>query len=296
VTHLSWSRLKEAEECRHKVLRKQEKKSNLATDGRIFLPGTVADRCMRAYLELDDPKPGGILDPLDEMLEKHAFHDDQYVIRWRGDPKEDLLRVKSVVKKVLVNLEPILWDLVIPHGYEAELRFGPWAGYGAKASIGVPDWTGETRRLDLVGGIDIVVATLNDKGETDENSEYAIYDLKATENDSYVRGAILAQPIFYAIAIKALFGKYPTKAAFLTPACKEKVVWVDISEDDIRQMHARIEKYCHATWRDEWPTKTKRDSGCDWCEVKHACDLFTMPTGRKISFAEMADRRRAAKK
>src|SRR4051812_23644526 len=143
---VSWSRLKAWENCHQQVFRRLEGKSSRAVDGRIFLPGTVADRAMRAYLELDDPRPGHILDPVDEILEKHAFNDDQYIIKWRGNPAEDMAKVKAVVVNVLTNLEPILWREIIPHGYQAEVRFN--------TMIGIPYLDGRIVGVELRGGID----------------------------------------------------------------------------------------------------------------------------------------------
>lgn len=284
---VSWSRLKAYEQCHQRVFRRLEGKSSKAVDGRIFLPGTVADRAMRAYLELDDPQVGHITDPVDEILEKHAFHDDQYVVKWRGKPQEDLARVKAVVLKVLTNLEPILWREIIPHGYQAEVRFDK--------TIGVPYLDGRVVGVDLRGGIDILTATLNAAGQDDEGSEYGVWDLKATQDNSYVRGSILGQLTFYSIAVKAMFGKYPTQAAFITPACKQQIVPVRIGEDEIRAMMSRIIRYCEGVWREEWEPKEERDSECTYCDVKHACDLFRLPPGTKVSFGEMARLRKAAR-
>lgn len=278
---ISWSRLKAWEACHQQVFRRLEGKSSKAVDGRIFLPGTVADRAMRMFLEQEDPQPGHLCDPVDELLEKHAFNDEQYVIKWRGNPIEDMAKVKAVVLRVLEGLEPILWREIIPHGYQAEVRF--------TETIGIPYLDGRIVGVDLKGGIDILTATM------EADRKYGVWDLKATENDAYVRQGILGQLTFYSIAVKSMFGKFPTKAAFLTPACKEQIVPVHIGNDEVRVMMSRIVKYCQGVWRDEWQPKDPITSDCKYCDVKHACDLFRIPQGKKESFSEMADRRRAAR-
>lgn len=282
---VSWSRLKAYESCRQQVLRRREGKSSFSPfQGRIFLPGTIADRCMRVFLELPDPQPGQILDSLDEMFEKYAFSDEQYVIKWKGNPLADQKKVKEDVRYILENLEPLLWDLVIPYGYEPEVRF--------RVPVWIPSLKGVPTPIDLIGGIDILTCTLDENGKQFEDSQFGVWDLKATRDDSYVRGAIMAQPVFYALAVRAMTKKYPVKSGFLTPGCKQKVVPVTITDDDIRVMMTRIVGFCHGVWKDEWEPKDTVDSECTFCDVKHACNLFHIEPGKKVSFLEMASRRK----
>lgn len=283
---VSWSRLKAYEACRQQVKLRMEKKSSYSPfQGRIFLPGTLADRCMRVFLEQLEPQAGTICDPLEELFEKYAFNDDQYVIKWKGNPLEDQKRVIDNVRMMLTNLEPMLWELIIPHGYEPEKKF--------RTTVGVPYLDGKLVPVDLIGGIDILICTLDEQRQQFEGSEWGIYDLKATQDDSYVRGGIMAQLIFYALAVKAMTGKYPTRAGFLTPGCKQKFVPVTVDEEDIRVMMSRIVTFCQGVWRKEWEPKDEPDSDCTFCDVKHACELFHMTPGTKVSFLEMASRRKS---
>jgi hypothetical protein len=260
------------------VLRRKEKKSNFnPKQGRVFLPGTIADRCMREFLE--NPVEGGICDSLEAVFEQYAFNDDQYVIQWKGNPKSDQQKVKDNVRIVLENLEPMLWDLVIPHGYQVAWRF--------RVTVGIPDKNGNLRPVDLIGETDLLTATLIDGVP----EEYSVYDLKATFDDSYARGSILAQLIFYSIVVKAQFGKYPVNTAFLTPACKQKYVPLVVGPDDVRVMMTRIMNYCHGIWDEDYSPKDTPDGECTWCDVRHACDLFRLEPGKKVSFLEMAARR-----
>lgn len=277
---VSFSRLKVWEQCGERALRNREGKA-APKDGRIFLAGTVADRAMRRYLEQDDPQPGTICDPVDELLHHYIHEDEEYVIRWKGDVATDRARVKAKVIKVLTLLEPTLWEKVIPQGYQAEVRF--------RQTVGIPYLDGSIVPIDLIGGMDILCKSL------DGEDKYAVYDLKATEDDSYVRGAILAQLIFYSIAVRAMFGKYPSEVAYFTPACKERVVPLEVNAVHVSQMMARIVKYAQGVWREEWQPKEVVDSSCHYCEVRHACSLWSLPSGEPVSFEAMAAKRRSKK-
>lgn len=285
---VSWSRLRDYETCKHRVLKKLQGHRSPATDGRNFLGGTVCDRIMRRLLEHDDPQPGMMLTWLDETLKHHAFDSEEYVIRWRGNPEADYEKVRNLCVKVLTNLEPMLFEKIIPMNYEAEVRFG--FKNTPQPIIGVPGLDGMPRPVLLIGGIDILTQ------DPDDKTRYGLYDLKATENDDYVRGGILGQLTFYAIVLKVLFGHYPHEAGFITPGTSQHFVPVTIGEDEVRTMYGRIERYAHGVWSKDWSPKDKIDSDCDYaCDVRHACDLFKLPQGTRISFSEMAAQRRAAR-
>jgi hypothetical protein len=263
VLSVSWSRLKAYEECRQKVLRTMQGRSSGVKNGRIFLPGTLADRAMRRWLEEDDPQPGGMHAHVPELFEEHTGEDAEYIIKWRGDVAADKRAVRDQVRECLDNLEPLLVEKVLPFRYQPELKF--------RTTIGIPYLDGEPVRVDLIGGIDIVVQ--------DDEDNFGIFDLKNTRNDAYVRGATLGQLTFYTIAWGAYIGDpaQPKQAAFLTPLCQEKYVPVVVGPEERRVMMARLTEYCHGVWREEW-TPTDVDSFCYNCDVKHACDRFALPT------------------
>lgn len=290
LTRLSWSKLSSWEKCREQVLRQSQGHKSPAKNGRDFLPGTVCDRICRRLLEHEDPQPGMMLSWLDEVLDHHANHSEEYVIRWKGgDKRRDYQKVRDVCTKVLTNLEPLLFAMVIPKNYEAEVRFG--FKNSPQPIIGVPGPDGVLRPVLLVGGIDILV---QDPHNTDW---YGVYDLKATENDLYVQGATLAQLTFYAIAIKVLFGVYPQSLGFITPGCSQHFVPVTITQEEIAVMLSRIEAYCHGVWRNDWRPKEEIDSDCTYqCPVSHACSLFQLPpAGQRMTFMELAEMRKKAR-
>ena len=280
---ISWSRLKTWEDCKQRVLLNQQGKASGAVDGRIFLPGTIADRAMRQWLNLDDPQPGQMPDMIDALFDEHTAPDAEYVIKWRGNQNQDRLKVKNFVLEVVTKLEPILLEKVIPYRWEPEIKF--------RYPVAIPYLDGTSVRIDLIGGIDI--------GVQEDDDEYAIYDLKATANDAYVRGATLGQLIFYDLAWRAGFGKSPKAAAFITPACRERFVPLTITDEDRRVMMSRIIKYAQGVWAQDWKPKAEH-TGCNWCEVKHACPKWALPNvrddqnRRRVSFADAAQRRTLA--
>lgn len=286
---ISWSSLRSYEECNHRHLRRSQGKATSAIDGRIFLPGTVADRVMREWLETPDPRPGEMVHMVEGMMERFCNpqnEDDRNtarVIRWRGDPVTDRQIVTNFVRRVVRDVEPFLVQHVVPHFYQPELRF--------RTTVGIPFLDGRLTAVDLVGGIDIVV-------QNKDTEDFSLYDLKATENDDYVR-TVLGQGVFYDIGFGNWWGdqSQPKEFAFLTPACKEKVVYARITDEERRHMMTRIINMAHGIWRKEWDP-TEADGPCYNCDVKHACDKWKLDLKQdsqgkhRVSFEDAAARRR----
>ena len=280
---VSWSMLATYEECHHKAKHYMAGRRSPVADGRIFLPGTLADRAMRRWLEEPDPQPGGMLKYIDELFEEHTSPATaQYKIKWRGDPVKDRQAVFMTVREGLEKLEPILQELVLPYDYQPELRF--------TTTIGIPGLQQAVVPITMVGGIDLVVR--------DVEGNFRLHDLKLTRNDAYVRGKTMAQLTFYSIAFAALMGlpDQPKQTSFITPLCKEKVVPVYVGVEERRVMMARIVSFAHGVWRKEWKP-TEKMAPCGHCDVKHACDKFNLPAvkdaqGRaRVSFEEAVKRR-----
>lgn len=297
---ISWSGLRRWEECRHKHLRYIQGKVSRTMDGRIFLPGTVADRVMREWLASPDPQPGQMEDAVEAMMERFANpqnEDDRKtarVIKWRGDPREDRAKVTEFVRDTVVKLEPILLEYVIPHDYEEELSF--------RTTIGIPYLDGRTVGVTLLGGIDIVTrlrdAIAIDAGRTlFAPGEFVLYDLKATSDEKYV-SKVVGQAIFYDIAFGHWWGdpRQPRAFGFISPATNERLIWVKIDDAARRAMMERIIRFAHGMWRGEWEPKVS-NTGCSYCECKHACDKFALHTKpgeegrRRASFETAASRR-----
>lgn len=265
--HVSWSRLKRWEACHlSEALTRQGKQAEVR-DGRVFLPGTLADRAMRKFLEQDDGhQPGQMAAFVDELWDEHAVNSTEYKIKWRGDPRVDQEKVRSFAKMVVTKLEPFLFEKVLPHEWQPELRF--------RTPLRIPDLYGVKHEVILTGGIDIAVVELPDR-------EWAwLYDLKATENEGYIRST-MGQLIFYGLAWSFMRDHPPEKigAAYLAPALPVAYHPLEVTMDDRREMLSRIVRYCQAQWSAREPRAIDKEghpvSGddCYRCDVRHACPL-----------------------
>ena len=279
---ISWTGLKRYEDCHQRQLRTIQGKSSKTADGRVFLPGSVCDRSMRKWLESDSPQPGQMVEYVDEFLDYFENEDSQYVIKWRGNPNEDRRKVRDFCHKVVSELEPILLRKVIPYRYQPEVRF--------RVPANIPGLDGEPRQVLLIGGIDIAVL--------DDEDNFELIDLKSTADESYVRKGILGQLTFYSLAWGQYVGQrdQPKRACFVLPACKQKIVPVEVGVEERRMMLSRIVAYAHGAWREQW--EPNPGGQCGWCDVKGSCDHFKTPISvdpsgrRRASFVELAESRR----
>lgn len=286
--YVSWSRLYDYEKCHQRGWLHAHGKGDQVKDGRNFIHGTLADRAMRRWLEQNEEQlPGQMAQYVDDAWEEHAIKSPEYKIRWRGDPIDDQNKVRNLAKKVVNNVEPFLIARVLPFEYEPELRF--------RVPVKVPDYDGFQRTIVLNGGIDIAV-------RNPENGQVWLYDLKATENERYVQGGIMAQLIFYSVAWTLMMGTSPgdMTAAFLTPACKAQYHGLNITSDDRRHLLSRVVAYAQNYWREE-QTPTDDKNECWNCDCKRWCPLFTdkvtvKADGKKrASIADAAQARRDRK-
>lgn len=239
----------------------REKKKSPVTDIRNFFHGVVADRCMRRWLDSDNPVAGEMVSWVDEMVElclEESRSRGDGVVRWRD--LGDRARVTEWVRVLLERLEPFLLQNVIPYEYQPEFRF--------RVTIRIPDLNGELTEVDLVGGMDILV-----RESSGPPAVWAGYDLKATENPDYLRKT-LGQGIFYSLAQLALTGEKFRTFAFLQPMVEDNpVAHVKITDDDLQSMLARVVKMSHDIWRGDIAPKSDSE-GCSMCFVKHACEKF----------------------
>lgn len=261
---LSWSKLKNYEACRQRTKLLIEKKKSPITDGRNFLPGTLADRCMRRWLEEGKLDAGGMLTFLAEEWEKHTGKESEYQIRWRGDPRSDQRTVLTTVKASLERLEPVLMEKVVPYPYKPEHRF--------KSVLGVPGLDGKTVNITLLGAVDVGVMF----GQNEDGSgQYGLYDLKITENESYIRST-LAQLTFYDLAFWGWTGVKPVEHEFWAPMLPNVRIPTIVTDVERKQMLSRIVNYCHNVWAGNWQL-TSNVNECYNCPVKHACPRWITP-------------------
>ena len=280
---ISWTALGRWEECRQKEHLTRSGLGVPSQDGRIFLPGTVADLSMRRWLEQDDPVRGTLPSMAAAVLEERAANPEK-PIKWRGSEASDRKAILESVQGGLTRLEPWLWDNVLPYEYEPEAR--------SVGIVGLPHPDGTLHRVELFLAVDIAVRTTAEDG----TYRYRLHDLKFTSNESYVSGKTLGQLSFYKLAWAAMM-KIPAShidyLSFVTPLTKVLETPVYPSEDDLRVMITRITDYAQGIWSGYYPPKAKIDSNCLYrCDVRRACPLFAMPRkGSKVSLTEVAEAR-----
>jgi hypothetical protein len=271
--YLSWSALKTHEHCKQKAMLLRKGKKSPAQDIRGYFHGTVVDRVMRNWLDHPDPQPGVMVGMVDDMIinsQKEALESGDGVVRWKS--RNDRAEMTEFCKELVVRLEPILYDLVLPYDYEPAKRF--------KTPIMIPHLDGSPTLIYLVGEMDLLVR--------DEKERWAIWDLKGTKNDSYWRQTV-AQLVYYDLATHSMFGEYSSKAGLIQPMCEKRVMEIDINDQARADLMARIVSFAHDRWRNDFQPK-ESTGGCSWCPVKHACEKFTpisSPADRAMTLEAM---------
>lgn len=275
---ISWTALGRWEECRQQEHLHKSGMRVPSFDGRIFLPGTVADLTMRRWLEDEDDRAPGSLALLVESVMEEKTADPERPIKWRGSEKSDRADIIADIKAGMERLEPWLRTNVLPYEYEPEAR-----GIG---NVGIPHPDGTVHRVELFVAVDIAVR----KTREDGTHAYALHDLKFTKNESYVTGKTLGQLAFYKLGWAAMLGtstKDVEYLSFVTPATKVLETPVYPTAEDMRVMVSRITGYAQGMWSGEYPTKKEKDSNCTYrCDVRQACPLFALPVSAdgKITF------------
>ena len=261
---ISWTRIRNHQECQRKGALVSAGMKSPVTDARNWFHGTVVDLVMRRWLEQDDPQPGWMAAHVDEILEKaetDCRETGDGVVRWR-DPR-DKDRVRAWCRRLVVKLEPILQERVLPHEYQPAWRF--------KTPLTVPGLDGRPRKVLLIGEMDLFTRN-RATGVT------SVLDLKGTEDTSYWR-KVSAQLVFYEIAAKLLTGQWPEISRLIQPMCPEPVMSFTFTDDDRREMLGIICSVAADIWRGQLPPKAD-NAGCSWCPVKSACPKFAHSRGR----------------
>lgn len=257
---VSWSRLRAWEECKSKAHLRASGLRNKSSDIRIFAPGTISDIAMRDWLN-DQSRP--MRDLIPEIMDKHeasAKETGEGVIRWKSST--DRKQVLQWCMRLADELVPILEEKVTPYKFEVGKRF--------RTPIQIPNLSGEYQKIYLIGEMDLFV--------DDED----IWDLKATENESYWRKTS-GQITFYDVVKHALTGSFMRSGGLIQPMCKMKVRPIEPSPEDRKLLVSKIVQYAHSVWRKDFAPKADT-AGCDYCDVKHACPRFkVVPGSRKVS-------------
>jgi hypothetical protein len=263
---LSWSKLKEWEDCQAKGHLKAQGKALELRDSRVFFPGTVVDRCMRRWLEADAPVPGAMAGLVEEVLAFEQAEGERTgdgVVRWKGPG--DKGQVIADCQECCRRLEPILLEHVVPHEYQCAVRF--------EVPFNVPHPDGRQVGIILTGEMDLLVRAL-------DHSWLKVMDLKMTKNDDYWRSTF-PQLNFYEIAAFAMLRQWPQESWLIQPMCKQPTLPFRFSIEDRRELLARIVRWAEGQWSGSFPPKSD-GQWCTDCPVFHACPKFVgeMPGGR----------------
>lgn len=251
---ISWSSLRNHEECHQRSYLLQQKKKNPATNIRLFFPGTVVDRVMRDWLNSDNPLPGEMTEMVDAIMireEQTAKDTGDGIVRWRNAADKEWVR--TFCKTLVERLEPILVAEVLPYDYQAAYRF--------KVPVTIPGIYGKPQEVNLIGEMDLLVNQGNDR--------WAVWDLKATQDDSYWRKTI-AQLTFYNLGVFGSYGIYPERGGLIQPMCKQQVLETVITDTERLEIMSRIIQMAHSIWRKDF-SLAEASSVCAMCSVKHAC-------------------------
>lgn len=270
---VSWSAIRTHEECHQKSWLLREGKRAKVNNIRNFFPGTVVDRIMREWLDNPLHTAGQMVDlvkvVMDEQEEVERASGN--VVKWRN--AEDYNDVRKFCTELVTRLEPILREHVLPYEYE----HGKWF----KVPMMIPSRiTRDMREIVLTGEMDLIV----------NNGGPVVWDLKGTADDSYWR-KVVAQLTFYDIAVFASSGVKTRFTGLIQPMCKEPVLAFEVTDQARREMTARIIAYAHDVWAEEKSCKDST-SGCNWCDVRHACQRYS--SNAIDAFGDLAQGLRAA--
>ena len=255
---VSWSRLRSFAECRQKAHLQSTGVRSPAGDTRVFFRGTVTDRVLRDWVQDGDRQPGQMESMVDEYIELcEREHKEQGtgIVRWKhpDDKSESALWCKELLRRV----EPIIEQLVLPHVPHV------FADHHLRSRIDIPDLQGNPKTIELVGIMDIYI---------NSPTFSAIYDLKATENESYWKKTIM-QLAFYYLLVTSFGNPEPGQVALIQPMCINPIIPLEVTDEMIDALMTNIVNYAHSVWLQDFTPKAS-DAGCSWCSVKHACAKF----------------------
>jgi CRISPR/Cas system-associated exonuclease Cas4 (RecB family) len=276
---ISWSRLKDQEECSEKAWLLQRGFRSRVTDVRIYFKGTVVDRCMRKWLDQEKPQPGWMAEMVDLILEESLVETKDSgdgAVGWKHPKDKD--EVREWCRTCVTKLEPVLYQYAIPYNYQPAVRF--------KVPLTIPYLDGSPQRIWLNGEMDLLTSEpLPDGGIDIPRSlhRYRVWDLKATENENYHK-KMLGQLIFYDLVVRIMMGAYPVEVGIIQPMCQVPVVPMSLTTDHRNEMAARIIRVAEQQWNGHHRPK-ESNTGCNWCPVQHACPKFLVAGRGKAPLA-----------
>lgn len=267
---LSWSALRSHDECKQKAHLTRMRRRSPTQDIRGYFHGTVVDRVMRDWLCDPQRSAGamvGMVEQIADREEKAAIEAGDGIVRWKG--VNDKKQMLGFCRELVVRLEPILEELVVPHEYEPAKRF--------KVPMTIPYLDGTPIQVSLVGEIDVLVR--------DGQPRWHVWDLKATKDDNYWRKTVM-QLVFYDIAVAEMFGTGSTDSVgLIQPMCKQPVMRFQVTQDQRTELMGRVIRMAHDIFRKDFEPK-KDSAGCTYCSVRHACTKFN-PVPKRLTLREL---------
>lgn len=253
---LSWSQLRVHEECTQKSHLMRSGKKAKATNLRNYFHGMVVDKAMRDWLMTPTRTTGEMIERVTDLVtevEDEARDTGDGIVRWKDARDKTDLTVFCI--ELVTRLEPILRRIVLPYRFEPATRFA--------APIVIPGLDDTPTEITLIGETDLIV--YHDDG-------LQVWDLKGTKDDSYWRKT-LGQLYFYDLAMLAVKGQRTERVGLIQPMCEQPVMEFQVTDDDRASILARVVRMAHDIWAEQHQCKTST-SGCNWCEVRHACPRF----------------------
>jgi CRISPR/Cas system-associated exonuclease Cas4 (RecB family) len=251
---VSWSSLQRWEQCRQKDYLVRQRMASPLKDVRNFLAGNIVDRIQRDWL--DNPVPGVMHTWVDDYMERCIVESEQSgSIKWRN--KNDKSEIKKFCVDVTKALEPILTARVLPYEYEPAVRF--------YSPVKIRKPSGEVVEIVLRGEFDLLIRDPAD-------GRYSVWDLKTTKDNDYWKKT-LGQLVFYDLVIISMYGQPPKETGLIQPACDEQIKKFTFDNSHRSEMWARISAMVESEWNNDHEPK-KDNTGCNFCEVQHACKKF----------------------
>lgn len=258
VIRLSWSQLRNAQECKQKRYLAVTGARKPARDQRLFLPGNVTDRVVRAWLknkpaehigEMPDMVNAAIDGVRDEILERGER------IAWKKD-LDDRKKIREDCIEAVTKIEPHLLRRVVPFEYEADFEI--------RAPLQLPRLDGTKETILLIGFMDILVR--------DDLGNIFVYDVKHTRDGQYWRKTV-GQLTFYDLAVQLLFKKKTTETGLFQPLCAKPVYPYPVTDEARSQMAQRIVSTVNDIWNND-NTPRADNKICPRCDFRNACPKF----------------------
>lgn len=259
ILEVSWSKLKAFEHCKQKAWLQGRGFKSPSSNTRVFFRGTVADRILRSWIQDPNRQLGQMPDMVDdfiELCEQEQKDNGSGIVRWKHatDKEESAAWCRALLELT----EPIILEHVLPFYPHVQ------ADEHLKAYVEIPGLDGNPRTIKMRGILDILI----DSPET-----IRIYDLKATENESYWKQTIM-QLVFYHLLLKHGYEKVADVSALIQPMCREQIKYININHEHELNLMQKVIQYAHSVWKEDFAPK-ESDAGClSWCEVSHACEKF----------------------